>query len=129
MSLGQLYSLSYNQSTLIYTKATFPDLATITTPTTVRTLIVYTNQDGSRSTRSDSAIVVGPGGIWYVATFAINSLRICPMMYLLQLLLTLRLASFFPLMAVRLVYHHFVLYMCVILHLLYKSITIPTSIF
>ena len=47
-----------------WSKATFPDLKTITAPRTITTPIVQTNSDGSKFTLTAAAIIIGPGGVW-----------------------------------------------------------------
>ena len=57
-------TVAFSGSTVYYTKLTFTDLATITAPTTVTTMIVGSMQDNSRPTRSLKTVIIGPGGVW-----------------------------------------------------------------
>ena len=57
-------SIVFNGSTVIYTRTTFSDLATITAPTTVTTPILSTEHGDSQSTTAAGIIIVGPGGTW-----------------------------------------------------------------
>lgn len=49
---------------IIYSKETFPGLASITTPMTVQTSLIETDKNGKTSTFI-GAIVVGPGGVYW----------------------------------------------------------------
>lgn len=57
-------SIVFNGSTVIYTRTTFSDLATIIAPTTVTTPILNTEHGDSQSTTAAGIIIVGPGGTW-----------------------------------------------------------------
>ncbi|KAG7007402.1 hypothetical protein G7Y79_00010g029030 [Physcia stellaris] len=58
-------SIVFNGSTVLYTRTTFADLATITAPTTVTTPILNTEHGNSQSTTVAGVIIVGPGGTWW----------------------------------------------------------------